>query len=301
MRGIAAPIECLLIQINRPIDAPDIVRRRITPPGIDGLRLLSLPNVNMTNAAPLHRAKLKTSKAAAVAGILFAVLVIAAYFLLKTSIPADRTQPSAWLQTNTHTIALGLNLIPYAGVAFLWFIGVIRERTGPLEDRFFATVFLGSSLLFLGMLFVAAAVMGALITVLAAAPHEALNSSAFPLAREIAYNLVNVYMVKMAAAVTISLSTVIILTAIAAFWLAVLGYALALFLLFGSGYVDWAFVTFPVWILMISLHVFLEDWRSATDAFENADPLEIDDPLEVDDPLEIDQEHHNAGSSRDRR
>src|SRR5690348_1675668 len=129
----------------------------------------------MTDAVQLHRARLRTSKAAAVAGILFAVLVIAAFFLLKTSIPTDRTQPGAWLQTNSQAIALGLNLIPYAGVAFLWFVGVIRERIGSLEDRFFATVFLGSSLLFLGMLFVAAAVMGALITVFAAAPHEALN------------------------------------------------------------------------------------------------------------------------------
>jgi len=43
--------------------------------------------------------------------------------------------------------------LPFAGIAFLWFIGVLRDRLGELEDRFFATVFLGSGLLFLAMLF----------------------------------------------------------------------------------------------------------------------------------------------------
>jgi hypothetical protein len=39
-------------------------------------------------------------------------------------------------------VAIGLNLIPFAGIAFLWFIGVIRDRIGAHEDRFFATVLL---------------------------------------------------------------------------------------------------------------------------------------------------------------
>ena len=51
-----------------------------------------------------------------------------------------------------------MNLIPFAGIAFLWFIGVLRDRIGEREDRFFATVFLGSGLLFVAMLFVAAAI-----------------------------------------------------------------------------------------------------------------------------------------------
>ena len=57
---------------------------------------------------------------------------------------------------------IALNLIPFAGIAFLWFIGVLRDRIGQREDRFFAIVFLGSGLLFVAMLFVAAAVSGGL-------------------------------------------------------------------------------------------------------------------------------------------
>ncbi len=58
-------------------------------------------------------------------------------------------------------MAVSLNLVPFAGIAFLWFIGVLRDRIGEREDRFFATVFLGSGLLFVAMMFVAVAVAGA--------------------------------------------------------------------------------------------------------------------------------------------
>ena len=50
-----------------------------------------------------------------------------------------------------------VSLIPFAGIAFLWFIGVIRTRLGDREDKLFATVFLGSRLLFVALLFLAGA------------------------------------------------------------------------------------------------------------------------------------------------
>jgi len=87
------------------------------------------------------RARLKTPNAAAVAGLLFSVLLIAASALVRMSVPADPQEPGSWLRTNANTVALALNLVPFAGIAFLWFIGVLRDRLGELEDRFFATVF----------------------------------------------------------------------------------------------------------------------------------------------------------------
>ena len=53
--------------------------------------------------------------------------------------------------------------MPFSGIAFLWFIAVVRHLIGDREDRFFATVFLGSGLLFVAMLFIAAGVGGALL------------------------------------------------------------------------------------------------------------------------------------------
>ena len=102
--------------------------------------------------ASLTRMKLKTPRAAAIAGILFALLYGAGLVLIRLSVPADQAADSAWLDTNSRTLALALNLAPYAGIAFLWFIGVIRDRLGDLEDRFFATVFLGSIWLRTGLM-----------------------------------------------------------------------------------------------------------------------------------------------------
>src|SRR5277367_774274 len=111
----------------------------------------------------LTRAQLRTPRAAAVAGVVFSVLVLAVFWLMRLSVPADPHEPGAWLKGSVSSVVIALNLVPFAGVAFLWFIGALRDRLGAREDRFFATVFLGSGLLFLGMLFVAAAVVGAML------------------------------------------------------------------------------------------------------------------------------------------
>jgi len=105
-------------------------------------------------SAALTRGSLKTPRAAAVAGILFALLYGTSLVIVRLSIPADPSGDTAWLERNFRSVSLALNLVPYAGIAFLWFIGVIRDRVGAMEDRLFATVFLGSGLLFLALTFV---------------------------------------------------------------------------------------------------------------------------------------------------
>ena len=203
----------------------------------------------------LLRANLRTPKAAAIAGMLFSFLLMAAFSLLRISVPADPQEPGSWLRTNSSTIALAINLVPFAGIAFLWFIGVLRDRLGQLEDRFFATVFFGSGLLFLGMLFTAAATIGAILMAFATQPEELVNSATFHFARATVYNLVNIYMIKMAAVFMITASTLALTTGFAPRWLAIFGYILALLLLIGSYYISWSFVVFPVWVFLISFYI----------------------------------------------
>ena len=131
----------------------------------------------------LIRNRLKTPNAAAIAGLLFSLLLIASFALLRASVPADPQESGSWLRTNGNTVALAINLVPFAGIAFLWFIGVLRDRLGELEDRFFATVFFGSGLLFLGMLFVASAVVDGVLIAFAAKPEEMIGSATFQFAR----------------------------------------------------------------------------------------------------------------------
>src|SRR5438067_5149573 len=143
----------------------------------------------MATHETLTRANLKTPKAAAVAGILFSILSIIVFALLRISVPADPYESGSWLRTNSSTVIVALNLVPFAGIAFLWFIGVLRDRLGDGEDRFFSTVFLGSALLFLAMLFASAAVLGAIVLTFANEAGQTGNSSTFHFARVVAYNM----------------------------------------------------------------------------------------------------------------
>jgi hypothetical protein len=215
----------------------------------------------MARNETLTHANLRTPKAAAIAGIAFSVLLIAFFWLLRFSIPADPMESGAWIATNGNRVAFALNLVPFSGVAFLWFIGVIRDRLAQREDRFFATVFLGSGLSFLAMLFIAAAAIGAIVLIATAQANELTDSSTFRFARALAYILMNVYAIKMAAVFMITTSTVAIYTAFVARWIAYLGYGLASILLVGSYYVGWSFFVLPAWVLLVSIYILADNLR----------------------------------------
>jgi hypothetical protein len=206
-------------------------------------------------------AGLRTPRAAAIAGLLFSVLLLAAFALLRVSVPADPREPGAWLSTNSAPVALAMNLVPFAGIAFLWFIGVLRDRLGQREDRFFATVFFGSGLLFLGALFLASATVGGILIAFAAKPQELIDSATFYFARATVYAMMNIYVIKMACVFMITTSTIALYTAIVPRWLAILGYVLAVPLLFGSYFVDWSFVVFPAWVFLLSISILTDHWR----------------------------------------
>ena len=213
----------------------------------------------MTDEETMTRANWKTPKAAAIAGILFCVLLLAVFWLLRISVPNDPLEPGDWLRTSSSRVAIALNLVPFAGLAFLWFIGVLRDRLGSREDRFFATVFLGSGLLFLAMLFAAGAIVGSMLAAFALYRDTFVDSMMFHFARLLAYNVINIYAAKVAGAFMISTSTLLILTNLSPRWIALVGYALAILLLFGSYYAGWVFVLFPMWILVLSLYILLEN------------------------------------------
>ena len=163
-----------------------------------------------------------------------------------------------------------MQLVPIAGIAFLWFIGVLRDRLGPLEDRFFSTVFFGSALLFLAMLFAAAAVAGAIVLAFAAQPNDRISADTFHFARAVAYNLMNVYAIKSACVFMVSASTVAIHTGFVPRWIALLGYSLAFVLLVASYYLPWAFVVLPIWVFLVSAHILIDEMRRPPHAHEKS-------------------------------
>jgi hypothetical protein len=137
---------------------------------------------------------------------------------------------------------------------------LLRDRLCQKEDRFFATVFFGSALLFLAMLFAAAALAGALILVASSAqPSELINSTTFRFVRAAAYVITNVYAIKMAGVFMISTSTVVIHTGIAPRWIAFLGYVLACILLVGSYYISWSLAVLPLWVFLLSIYILIDN------------------------------------------
>lgn len=167
----------------------------------------------------------------------------------------------AELLLSAKSIRLALNLLPFAGIAFLWFIGVLRDRMEAQEDRFFATVFLGSGLLFLAMMFAASSVVGGLMMAYATIPGKLMDSGVYTFARTVAYQIVNVYAIRMAGVLMIATCTLAIRTGIFSRWMAFLGCALALLLLLSPGRLAWAPLVFPLWALAISVYVFLVNLR----------------------------------------
>jgi MFS family permease len=208
-----------------------------------------------SNQVGLTNERLRTPRAAGVAGILFSVLLFAVFWLMRLSVPSDPLESGAWLQDDQTYVALAMNLVPFAGIAFLWFVGVLRDRLGAREDRFFATVFLGSGFLLLAMLFAAAASVGAIITAFHAAPEAIEHSGTFHFARGLAYGMVNIYLVKTASVFMITTSTIALYTRLTPRWLAIGGYAIAVMLLIGSYYFQWSLMVFPFWVLLVSLSI----------------------------------------------
>jgi hypothetical protein len=204
---------------------------------------------------------LKAPRAGAIAGILFSILFIISLVVIRVSVPANPEDAGVWLSGSGASVRLALNLLPFAGVAFLWFMGVLRDRMGDHEDRFFATVFLGSGLLFLATIFTFSGVVGGLMMAYTAIPRKLMDSGIYTFARTVAYQIANVYAIRMAAVFMISTCTLAIRIGIFPRSMAFIGYALALLLLLSPGHLPWAPLAFPLWTLLISVYVLFSNLR----------------------------------------
>ena len=199
--------------------------------------------------------ELRAPRSAAIAGILFAAILGTVIVLFRSAGPAASGGDSSWLTdaSRRHVITIALNLVPFAGIAFLWFVGVLRARLGSREDRLFATVFLGSGLLFVGMLFAGAAVMGALL-VMEQNPKPP-SQEAVSLSQLVTSAILGTFGARMAAVFTFSVTTAALRTAVIPRWIAVAGYATAVGLLLSPPLSGWCLLLFPTWVLLISVFI----------------------------------------------
>ena len=192
----------------------------------------------------------RSRRSAAVAGIVFAILLLAALTMVRLALSADSLQSLQSDAARRRLIGISLQLVPFAGIAFLWFIGVIRDQLGDVEDRLFSTVFLGSGLLFLAMLFVGA-VNASSMTAMLAGPD--INADLWAFGRTSTQGLISVYAMRMAAVFTLSVTTAGLRTSTFPRWLVILGCLVALTLIVAAGEHKWTQLVFPVWVLVVSV------------------------------------------------
>jgi hypothetical protein len=205
--------------------------------------------------------RLTTPRAAAVAGLLFALLFATVLILIRTALPEDLSETSAAIERAGGQLRVAVTLMPFAGIAFLWFVGVIRDRLGELEDRFFASVMFGSALLFLAMLFVAMALAGGLL-VAAGSAVDPVDQKIVRFGREIMLQISNVYALRMAGVFMISLGTIWLRTGLMPRWLVVVTYALALMLLVVVTLSVWVTLAFPAWVCLVSCLILVRTFRA---------------------------------------
>lgn len=204
-----------------------------------------------------HRSKtlkaLTTPRAAALAGVLFALLFGANLILIRTSLPEGASPGSQWLDAGSAKMDLAAKLMPFAGISFLWFIGVIRDGFGRYEDRFFSTVFIGSGLLFLAMMFATSAVGAGLADSNLASGGAEVHTDVAVFGQMTVLALSKTYAVKMAGVFMISLATIWLRTELMPRWLVIVTYLAALSIIAASGISMWMTLAFPIWVLIVSV------------------------------------------------
>ena len=217
----------------------------------------------MQTTGPAQRG-LQTPRAAGLAGVVFALLLAAVIVLIRLGIPEGSHAPAPEASADSvrqGSVRAALALVPFAGIFFLWFVGVVRTHVGAAEDKFLATVFLGSGLIFVATLFEAAATATAVLDTTSPSG-GAPGGPTWDFGRHFAYTLMIGYAMRMAAVCTSSLSAIAYRVGVLPRWLALLGFLTALTLLFVSAAVPWSELVFPAWSLLVSIHILTVSGRS---------------------------------------
>ena len=199
---------------------------------------------------------LRTPGAASIAGIIFSVLLSTILILDRVLIKVDGSE--VWLETGTKAVSLTLALVPFAGIAFLWFIGVVRDHLGHLEDQFFSTIYFGSGLLFLAMLFVWAALAGSILTGFDPDAETVIDRTTYAFGWMLMDEIISVYALRMAGVFVASLGMVWNSTGAMPRWLAIITLVVALGLLVGVGFISffwWVRLSFPAWVFLVSIYI----------------------------------------------
>lgn len=197
----------------------------------------------------------RTLTAGSIAGMIFGVLFGACVTIVRSKVGVAG-DAGAWLEGGAADVEWALGLLPFAGIFFLWYIGVSRQRLGRWDDRFISSLILGSGVAFLAMVFAAAALAGALIAAYHKDPVGFPGSSTYIFIGYAVTKLFGVYALRMAAVFLLCQATAWLRHGLMPKWLALATYVVAFVLLFIVSEEAWVVLVFPIWVFVISAFLF---------------------------------------------
>jgi len=208
------------------------------------------------------RRQLRSPRSAAIAGIIYSLLMTTGMVLtynITRDVPKDITRD--WLELWSGTTSVAITLVPFAGIAFLWFTGVIRDRLGEHEDQLFATIFLSSGIITVVLFFVWAAIFAALMTTTSLATVGLADDDVYVFGFALMNRIIGDYTLRMAGVYMMAIGTLWTRSGIMPRWLTIITYVLALGFLLAAGWAREARFIFPVWVFVVSVYILILNYR----------------------------------------
>ena len=212
----------------------------------------------------LTRRELRSPRAAAIAGIIYSVLTITVMLITR---PAGEVQPQditrEFLESWSGTFSVVLTLVPFAGIAFLYFTGVIRDLLRDYEDHFFATIFFGSGIILVLLTFMWGAILGTVMRLTALESLGVGDTFSTDIFGILLMNeLIGNFTLRVAGLYMTAVGTMWYRTKLAPNWLIVITYLLALGFLVAAERIREARFIFPLWVFGVSVYILVLNYRS---------------------------------------
>jgi hypothetical protein len=219
----------------------------------------------------------RLARLTALSGILFSALFVLSVVFIYTTprlTASDAEITAFYTSGSTILVTVGLYLIPFAGIIFMWHAHATRlliRSSTPVPSAIPYGLQLVSGVLFVVLLFAGMASAGsvALLKDLTSAPLPSADFIRGVLA--VGYGMVFVYAIRGAGMYALTTTTLLRQTKIMPTWLGVVSYLLAIFLLVSTTLHPVVVLLLPTWVVIIALVVFIRAGRVAEPAASERD------------------------------
>ncbi|HEY7030398.1 MAG TPA: hypothetical protein VH482_03675 [Thermomicrobiales bacterium] len=191
-------------------------------------------------------------------GIAYSVLFLLAAWLM-SSVPGARASDQEIADfynsgDKRRVILVGLYLMPFAGIAFIWFIVALRmwiSFSVRRENALLSNIQLVSGIIFVTLFFASAAANSVLAASMefSDAPVDPVVAREFP---QFGNSLLFVFGMRMGAMFVFTTSNIGRAAGTLPRWFTYLGFAVGLFMLLSASFQPWFVLVFPIWLLILS-------------------------------------------------